>query len=103
MKAAGDRGVAPSHARVRFPTWIITDAMSHAVRAWTDHREFEREFGAALIPEQYMKFFRERIERGTWRKIPKGLKASFAQPRDDGERRLLELIKQGDADEISRL
>jgi putative SOS response-associated peptidase YedK len=77
--------------------------MSHAAQIWTDHREFEREFGAVLIPEQYVKFFRERIERGTWRKIPKGLKAAFAEPRDDAGRRLLELIRQGDADEISRL
>ncbi|HJU07877.1 MAG TPA: SOS response-associated peptidase family protein [Rhodanobacteraceae bacterium] len=68
-----------------------------------DHRKFERKFGTTLIVQQYVKFFTERIERGTWRKIPKGLKDAFAKPRNDDERRLLELIAEGDADEARTL
>jgi hypothetical protein len=77
--------------------------MFHSARIWVDYREFEREFGTTLTVEQYVKFFRERIERGTWRKIPKGLKDAFADPRNDDERRLRELIAEGDADEARTL
>ncbi|HEY3520117.1 MAG TPA: SOS response-associated peptidase family protein [Rhodanobacteraceae bacterium] len=77
--------------------------MSHCAQVWADYREFEQEFGTTLTVEQYVKFFRERIERGTWRKIPKGLKDAFADPRNDDERRLRELIAEGDADEARTL
>ena len=77
--------------------------MSHFAQIRADHREFEREFGTAITVEQYVKFFRERIERGTWRKIPKGLKDAFAAPRNENERRLRELIAEGDADEARTL
>jgi putative SOS response-associated peptidase YedK len=77
--------------------------MFHSARIWVDYREFEREFGTTLTVEQYVKFFRERIERGTWRKIPKGLKDAFADPRNDDELRLRELIAEGDADEARTL
>src|SRR5579885_612708 len=77
--------------------------MCYSAQIWTDHREFERELGAILPIPQYVKFFRERIERGTWRKIPKGLKDAFAHPRNDEERQLLELIAEGDADEARKL
>jgi putative SOS response-associated peptidase YedK len=77
--------------------------MCHSAQIWMDHRKFERKFGTTLIVQQYVKFFTERIERGTWRKIPKGLKDAFAKPRNDDERRLLELIAEGDADEARTL
>jgi putative SOS response-associated peptidase YedK len=77
--------------------------MSHSAQIWMDHRKFERKFGTTIVIQQYVKFFTERIERGTWRKIPKGLKDAFAKPRDNDERRLLELIAEGDADEARTL
>ncbi|MBS0432717.1 MAG: SOS response-associated peptidase family protein [Proteobacteria bacterium] len=77
--------------------------MPHSAHIWTDHREFEREFGAVLRFTHYEKFFRERIERGTWRKIPKGLKDAFANPRDEDERKLREIVGEGDAGEVRAL
>lgn len=64
---------------------------------------FEREFGAVMLFPHYEKFFRERIERGTWRKIPKGLKDAFKNPRNEDERKLVEIVAAGDADEVRTL
>lgn len=77
--------------------------MPHSAQIWTDYRKFEREFGTVLFFQHYEKFFRERIERGTWRKIPKGLKDAFRSPRDEDERKLVEIIAAGDADEVRAL
>jgi len=77
--------------------------MPHSAQIWTDYRKFEREFGTVLFFQHYEKFFRERIERGTWRKIPKGLKDAFKSPRDEDERKLVEIIAAGDADEVRAL
>lgn len=63
--------------------------MCYSAQIRVDYRKYEREFGAGLSIQQYVKLFWEKKKDGGWQKIPKAMKAAFAHPRTDGEREVL--------------
>lgn len=71
--------------------------MCYSAQIWAEYRKFERELGAVMNIQQYVRFFWERRKDGTWRKIPKRMKDAFADPRDDAEREIAAIIAEGDA------
>jgi putative SOS response-associated peptidase YedK len=60
--------------------------------------KYEREFGANMSLQQYVRCFWERRRDGTWRRIPKGIKAAFAHPRSAEEEELAAIVAEGDAE-----
>jgi len=77
--------------------------MCYSAQIWSEFRKFEREFGAVMSVEQYVRVFWERRNGGAWRKIPKAMKDAFADPRNDGERKLAAIIAEGNAEEAHAL
>ncbi|MGH8155708.1 MAG: SOS response-associated peptidase family protein [Rhodanobacteraceae bacterium] len=77
--------------------------MCYSAQIRTEFRQFEREFGAVLSVQQYVRFFWQRRQEGTWRKVPKGIKDDFANPRNGQERELAAIIAEGDAGEAHAL
>lgn len=73
--------------------------MCYSAQIWSEFRKFEREFGAVMDVQQYVRFFWEKRKDGTWRKIPKRMKDAFDEPRDDAEREIAGIIREGDAEE----
>jgi putative SOS response-associated peptidase YedK len=72
--------------------------MCYSAQIWAEFRKFEREFGAVMNVHQYVRFFWEQKEDGTWRKIAKAMKDAFADPSTDDERKIHDLIADGDAE-----
>src|SRR5690348_7615980 len=72
--------------------------MCYSAQIWAEFRKFEREFGAVMNVNQYVRFFWERQKDGTWRKIPKRMKDAFADPRTEDERKIHDLIVEADAE-----
>ena len=73
--------------------------MCYSAQIWAEHRKYERTFGAGLSIADYVRLFWERRRDGGWQKIPKAMKASFAEPRTDAERELAAIIAEGDAEQ----
>lgn len=72
--------------------------MCYSAQVWAEFRKFEREFGAVMNLQQYVRFFWERRKDGTWRKVPKAVKDAFAEPRNEDERKIRDGIMEGDAE-----
>jgi len=72
--------------------------MCYSAQIWAEFRKFEREFGAVMNVHQYVRLFWEKKKDGTWRKIAKAIKDSFADPRSEDERKIHDLIVEGDAE-----
>jgi len=72
--------------------------MCYSAQIWAEYRKFEREFGSVLSIHQYVSFFWEQKKDGAWRKIAKAMKAAFAEPRTDEERKIAAIIAEGDAE-----
>lgn len=77
--------------------------MCYSAQIWAEFRKFEREFGAVMSVEQYVRLFWEKREGGTWRKIPKAMKDAFAAPRGDAERKIAAIIAARNAEEAHAL
>jgi putative SOS response-associated peptidase YedK len=77
--------------------------MCYSAQVWAEFHKFEREFGAVMSIDQYVRFFWERRKDRTWRKIPKRMKDAFASPRNEAEREIATLIAEGDAEEAHAL
>ena len=77
--------------------------MCYSAQIWSEFRKFEREFGAVMNVDQYVRLFWERQKDRTWRKIPKRMKDAFAEPRNDAERKVAAIIAEGDAAEAHAL
>jgi putative SOS response-associated peptidase YedK len=77
--------------------------MCYSAQIWSEFRKFEREFGAVMNVERYVRLFWERQKDRTWRKIPKRMKDAFAEPRNDAERKIAAIIAEGDAAEAHAL
>lgn len=73
--------------------------MCYSAQIWSEFRKFEREFGAVMDVEQYVRLFWERQKDHTWRKIPKRMKDAFAEPRNDVERKISAIVAEGEAAE----
>ncbi|HEX5488811.1 MAG TPA: SOS response-associated peptidase family protein [Rhodanobacteraceae bacterium] len=72
--------------------------MCYSAQIRAEYRKFEREFGATMDIRQYARFFWERRQDGSWRKITKAMKDAFADPRNEDERNIHDLIVAGDAE-----
>ena len=72
--------------------------MCYSAQIWAEFRKFEREFGAVMNVRQYVRLFWEKKKDGTWRKIAKAIKDSFADPHSEDERTIHDLIVEGDAE-----
>jgi putative SOS response-associated peptidase YedK len=77
--------------------------MCYSAQIWAEYRKYERAFGAGLSIQQYVRFFWERRKDGTWRKIAKAVKDSFADPRNEDEQKIHDLIMEADAELVSKL
>lgn len=77
---------------------IYTFGMCYSAQIWADFRKFEREFGAVMNVHRYARLFWEQKENGSWRKIAKAMKDAFAEPRNEGEQKICDLIAEGDSD-----
>jgi len=72
--------------------------MCYSAQIWAEFRKFEREFGAVMNVNQYVRLFWEQKKDGTWRKLAKAMKDAFADPRTEDERKIHDLIVEGDAE-----
>jgi putative SOS response-associated peptidase YedK len=77
--------------------------MCYSAQIWSEYRKFERTFGASLSVDDYMRLFWEKRRAGGWQKIPKAMKAAFAEPRTDDERELAAIVAEGDAEQAGAL
>jgi len=77
--------------------------MCYSAQIWAEYRKFERAFNASLSIQDYVRLFWEKRRKGGWQKIPKAMKAAFAEPRNDAERELAAIITDGDAEQASAL
>jgi hypothetical protein len=77
--------------------------MCYSAQIWAEFRKYEREFGATMNVQQYVRFFWERRKDGSWRKIPKRMKHAFDDARNDAEREIAAIIAEGDAEEAHAL
>jgi putative SOS response-associated peptidase YedK len=60
--------------------------MCYSAQVYADFRKYER-FGGVLNLREFVKVFWERKKNGDWiKKIPKAMRDSFQNPRNDGER-----------------
>jgi putative SOS response-associated peptidase YedK len=72
--------------------------MCYSAQIWAEFRKFEREFGAVMNVNRYVRLFWEQKKDGTWRKLAKAMKDAFADPRNEDERKLHDLIAEADAE-----
>lgn len=70
--------------------------MCYSAQIEADYRKFSREYGAVLSFQRFVELFWTRRRAGEWHRIPKAVRAAFAQPRDERERELAELVAAGD-------
>ena len=77
--------------------------MCYSAQICAEFGKFEREFGAVMNIQQYVRLFWERRKDRSWRKIPKRMKDAFANPRNDAEREIAAIIAEGDAEEAHAL
>ena len=77
--------------------------MCYSAQIWAEYRKFEREFGAGMSIQQYVRLFWERRKDGGWRKIAKAMKDAFANPQTDEEREIAAIITAGDAEYAQEL
>jgi putative SOS response-associated peptidase YedK len=73
--------------------------MCYSAQIWTEYRKYERAFGAGLSISEYVRLFWERRRDGGWQKIPKAMKAAFANPQTEAERGIFEIIQEADAEQ----
>ena len=72
--------------------------MCYSAQIRAEFKKYERELGATMSLKQYVRCFWDRRRDGTWRRIPKGVKAAFAHPRNAAEQELATLVAEGDAE-----
>jgi putative SOS response-associated peptidase YedK len=77
--------------------------MCYSAQICAEFGKFEREFGAVMNIQQYVRLFWERRKDRSWRKIPKRMRDVFADPRNDAEREIAAIIAEGDAEEAHSL
>ena len=66
--------------------------MCYSAQILSDHRKYERAFGAGMDIKEFIRLFWER-QGGDWaRKVPKAMEAAFAAPRNEQEREIKGLI-----------
>jgi len=76
--------------------------MCYSARIVSDWRRYQRAYGAELSLEDFYELFWRRSQDGKV-KVPKAMELAFAEPRDDIERRIKDLIDQFNAQEIVRV
>lgn len=81
--------------------------MCYSAQIEADYRKFAREYGAVLSFPRFVELFWTRRRQGGWHRIPKAVRAAFAQPgaerdREPGEpaelAELAELVQAGDGE-----
>ncbi len=77
--------------------------MRYSAQVWAEFRKFERAFDAVMDVRPYVRFFRERRRDGSRRKLPKRMKDTFVEPRNDAEREIASIIAEADAAEAQAL
>jgi putative SOS response-associated peptidase YedK len=76
--------------------------MCYSAQIEAEYNKFVREFGAYISIRDYVRLYWDRKE-GAKIKIPKAMDASFANPKDEDERRIREMILAFDAEQTSKL
>jgi putative SOS response-associated peptidase YedK len=77
--------------------------MCYSAQIWADYRKFTKIFGADMSIRRFVELFWEKREGGDWTKIPKAMKAAFAQPQTDDEREIAKIVADADRDQASTL
>lgn len=72
--------------------------MCYSAQIETEFRKYQREFGAAMSLRDYVRCFWERRRDGTWRRIPKGVKAAFAHPGNAAKEEVAAIVAEGEAE-----
>jgi putative SOS response-associated peptidase YedK len=70
--------------------------MCYSAQIEADYRKFSREYGAVLSFPRFVELFWTRRREGGWNRIPKAVRAAFAQPVTEQERELAGLVAAGD-------
>jgi putative SOS response-associated peptidase YedK len=73
--------------------------MCYSAQIWADYKKYVRAFGADVSVRQYVELFWEKKKDGGWQKIPKAVKAAFADPSTDEEREIQALIAETDKEQ----
>lgn len=76
--------------------------MCYSARIVSDWRRYQRAYGAELSLEDFYELFWRRSQDGKV-KISKAMELAFAEPKNDTERRIKDLIDQFNAEETVRL
>lgn len=81
-----------------FPPAPEVMAMCYSAQIRAEFKKYEREFDATMSLRDFVRCFWERRRDGTWRRLPKGVKAAFAHPRNAGEEEVAAIVAEGDAE-----
>ena len=76
--------------------------MCYSAQIEAEYDKYVRKFGAIISIRDFMRLYWDR-KQGAKIKIPKTMDASFASPKDDGERQIREMILAFDAEQASKL
>ncbi|GAB2545425.1 SOS response-associated peptidase family protein [Rhodanobacter koreensis] len=70
--------------------------MCYSAQVWADYKKYAKAFGADIGVRRYVELFWQKKKDGSWQKIPKAMKAAFADPRTGEEREVQALIADTD-------
>jgi putative SOS response-associated peptidase YedK len=76
--------------------------MCYSAQIEAEYDKYVRKFGAILSIRDFVRLYWDR-KQGAKIKIPKAIDASFANPKDDDERQIREMILAFDAEQASKL
>lgn len=76
--------------------------MCYSAQIWADYKKFTRQFGAILSVGDFTRIFWERRE-GSSPKIPKAIEQAFAEPRDEFEAQVKQMIDEAREAELGRI
>jgi len=76
--------------------------MCYSAQIWADYKKFTRQFGAILSVGEFTRIFWERRE-GSSPKIPKAVELAFAEPRDEFEAQVKQMIDEARDAELARI
>lgn len=73
--------------------------MCYSAMIRSEHRRYEREYGVQVSLRRYVELFWEKRRDGGWLRIPKAMRADFAEARTPAERELAELAAAADGEQ----
>lgn len=76
--------------------------MCYSAQIWADYKKFTRQFGAILSVGEFTRIFWERREGGSPR-IPKAIELAFAEPKDEFEAQVKQMIEEAREAALGRI